>query len=70
MSTSLARHGRGPPGAYGSYSPINRHSSPRIGLELFGVFLRGLRVLPAIAQGVAMNLGALIACDMGGKRNA
>ena len=54
---------------YVSYPPITPFFA-RIGLELFGESLRGLRVLPAIAQGVAMILGALIARDMGGKRNA
>jgi 4-amino-4-deoxy-L-arabinose transferase-like glycosyltransferase len=37
---------------------------------LFGESLRGLRVLSAVAQGVAMILAALMARDMGGKRNA
>jgi len=32
--------------------------------------LRGLRVLPAIAQGIAMILAGLMACDMGGRRGA
>lgn len=54
---------------YVSYPPITPLFA-RIGLELFGESLRGLRVLPAIAQGIAMILGALIARDMGGKRNA
>jgi hypothetical protein len=42
----------------------------RIGLELFNESLRGLRVLPAIAQGIAMILAGLMARDMGGKRHA
>ena len=54
---------------YVSYPPITPLFA-RIGLELFGESLRGLRVLPAIAQGVAMFLAALMARDMGGKRNA
>jgi hypothetical protein len=54
---------------YVSYPPITPFFA-RIGLELFGESLHGLRVLPAIAQGIAMILGALIARDMGGKRNA
>ena len=54
---------------YVSYPPITPFFA-RIGLELFGESLRGLRVLPAIAQGIAMILAALIARDMGGKRNA
>jgi 4-amino-4-deoxy-L-arabinose transferase-like glycosyltransferase len=52
-----------------SYPPITPLFA-RIGLELFGESLRGLRVLPAIAQGIAMFLAALMARDMGGKRNA
>ena len=54
---------------YVSYPPITPFFA-RIGLELFGESLRGLRVLSAIAQGVAMILAALMARDMGGKRNA
>jgi 4-amino-4-deoxy-L-arabinose transferase-like glycosyltransferase len=54
---------------YISYPPITPFFA-RIGLELFGESLRGLRVLPAIAQGIAMILAGLMARDMGGKRNA
>ncbi|HSL42881.1 MAG TPA: glycosyltransferase family 39 protein [Anaerolineales bacterium] len=54
---------------YVSYPPITPFFA-RIGLELFGESLRGLRVLPAIAQGVAMILAGLMARDMSGKRNA
>jgi 4-amino-4-deoxy-L-arabinose transferase-like glycosyltransferase len=54
---------------YVSYPPITPLFA-RIGLEIFGESLRGLRVLPAIAQGIAMILGALMARDMGGNRNA
>lgn len=54
---------------YVSYPPITPLFA-RIGLELFGESLRGLRVLPAIAQGIAMILAGLMARDMGGKRNA
>jgi hypothetical protein len=54
---------------YVSYPPITPFFA-RIGLELFGESLRGLRVLSAVAQGAAMILAALIARDMGGKRNA
>ena len=54
---------------YISYPPITPFLA-RIGLELFGESLRGLRVLPAIAQGIAMILAGLMARDMGGKRNA
>ena len=54
---------------YVSYPPITPLFA-RIGLELFGGSLRGLRVLPAIAQGIVMILAALMARDMGGNRNA
>jgi len=54
---------------YVSYPPITPFFA-RIGLELFGESLRGLRVLPAIAQGIAMILAGLMARDMGGKRGA
>lgn len=54
---------------YVSYPPITPFFA-RIGLELFGESLRGLRVLPAIAQGLIMILAALMARAMGGRRNA
>ena len=54
---------------YVSYPPITPLFA-RIGLELFGESLRGLRVLPAVAQGIVMILAALIAHDMGGKHSA
>ena len=54
---------------YVSYPPITPFLA-RIGLELFGESLRGLRVLPAVAQGIAMILAGLMARDMGGKRHA
>jgi hypothetical protein len=54
---------------YVSYPPITPLFA-RIGLELFGGSLRGLRVLPAIAQGIVMILAGLMARDMGGKRSA
>ena len=54
---------------YVSYPPVTPFFA-RLGLELFGESLRGLRVLPAIAQGIAMVLAGLMARDMGGKRNA
>jgi hypothetical protein len=54
---------------YVSYPPMTPFFA-RIGLELFGESLRGLRVLPAVAQGVAMILAGLMARDMGGKRGA
>ena len=54
---------------YVSYPPLTPFFA-RIGLELFGESLRGLRVLPAVAQGIAMVLAGLMARDMGGKRGA
>jgi 4-amino-4-deoxy-L-arabinose transferase-like glycosyltransferase len=54
---------------YVSYPPVTPLFA-RIGLELFGESLRGLRVLPAVAQGIVMVLAGLMARDMGGKRNA
>jgi hypothetical protein len=54
---------------YVAYPPITPFFA-RIGLVLFGESLRGLRVLPAIAQGIVMVLAGLMARDMGGKRNA
>ncbi len=54
---------------YVSYPPVTPFFA-RVGLELFGESLRGLRVLPAIAQGIAMILAGWIARDMGGKRTA
>jgi len=54
---------------YVSYPPITPFFA-RFGLELFGESLRGLRVLPAIAQAIVMVLAGLMARDMGGKRNA
>src|SRR5512146_2824047 len=54
---------------YVSYPPITPFFA-RLGLEIFGESLRGLRVIPAIAQGIVMVLAGLMARDMGGKRNA
>ncbi len=54
---------------YVAYPPITPLFA-RIGLELFGESLRGLRVLPALTQGIVMVLAGLMARDMGGKRNA
>lgn len=54
---------------YVSYPPLTPFFA-RIGLELFGESLRGLRVIPAIVQGIVMLLAALMARDMGGKRSA
>ena len=44
---------------YVSYPPITPFFA-RVGLGIFGESLRGLRVLPAIAQGIAMVLAGLI----------
>ena len=54
---------------YVSYPPITPFFA-RLGLEIFGESLRGLRVIPAIAQGIVMVLAGLMARDMGGKRSA
>jgi len=54
---------------YVSYPPVTPFFA-RIGLELFGESLRGLCVLPAIAQSIVMILAGLMARDMGGKRGA
>lgn len=54
---------------YISYPPITPFFA-RLGLEIFGESLRGLRVLPAITQGIVMLLAGLMARDMGGQRNA
>lgn len=54
---------------YVSYPPLTPFFA-RVGLELFGESLRGLRILPAVAQGMVMILAGLMARDMGGKRNA
>ena len=54
---------------YVSYPPITPFFA-RIGLEIFGESLRGLRVIPAIAQGIVMILAGLMARDLGGKRMA
>lgn len=54
---------------YVSYPPVTPFFA-RLGLELFGESLRGVRVFPAIVQGVVMILCALMARDMGGNRSA
>lgn len=54
---------------YVSYPPVTPFFA-RLGLEIFGESLRGLRVLPSIAQGIVMVLASLMARDMGGKRGA
>lgn len=52
--------------AYPPFTPL----IARIGLELFGTSLQGLRIFSAIAQGVVMLLAGWMARDMGGRRNA
>jgi 4-amino-4-deoxy-L-arabinose transferase-like glycosyltransferase len=54
---------------YVAYPPITPFIA-RIGLELFGASLPGLRLFSAIAQGIVMLLAGLMARDMGGKRFA
>ncbi len=54
---------------YISYPPITPFVA-RLGLEVFGESLRGLRVFPALAQGIVMLLAGLVARELGGKRSA
>jgi hypothetical protein len=54
---------------YVAYPPFTPFLA-RIGLELFGESLRGLRILPALAQGIVIFLTGWMARDMGGKRMA
>jgi len=54
---------------YVAYPPFTPFIA-RLELLVFGESLRGLRIFPAIAQGVVMFLAGMIARDMGGKRNA
>ncbi len=54
---------------YVAYPPFTPFIA-RIGLELFGTSLQGLRIFSAIAQGVVMLLAGWMARDMGGRRNA
>ena len=54
---------------YVAYPPLTPFVA-RVGLELFGDSLRGLRLFSAIAQGVVIFLTGLMARDMGGRRNA
>jgi 4-amino-4-deoxy-L-arabinose transferase-like glycosyltransferase len=54
---------------YVAYPPLTPFLA-RLGLELFGDSLRGLRLFSAIAQGVVVFLTGLMARDMGGRRNA
>jgi 4-amino-4-deoxy-L-arabinose transferase-like glycosyltransferase len=52
--------------AYPPFTPF----IARVGLELFGSSLRGLRLFSALAQGLVMLLAGLMARDMGGRRSA
>ena len=52
---------------YVAYPPITPFIA-RLGLDLFGFSLFGIRLLPALAQGIAAILVALMAKDMGGDR--
>ncbi len=54
---------------YIAYPPFTPFIA-RIGLELFGNSLRGLRIFSALAQGVVMLLAGWMARDMGGRRGA
>ena len=52
--------------AYPPFTPL----IARLGLELFGNSLQGLRLFSALGQGLVMVLAGLMARDMGGKRGA
>lgn len=52
---------------YVAYPPVTPFLT-RIGLELFGPSLVGLRLFPALAQGVVMVLAGLMARDLGSGR--
>lgn len=54
---------------YIAYPPLTPFIA-RLGLELFGNSLQGLRLFPALGQGVAVVLVGLMARDMGGGRAA
>jgi hypothetical protein len=54
---------------YVAYPPVTPFIA-RIGLELFGNSLQGLRLFSALGQGLVMLLAGLMARDMGGKRGA
>lgn len=54
---------------YVAYPPFTPFLA-RIEFALFGASLRGLRIFPALAQGLVMVLAGWMARDMGGKRNA
>ncbi len=53
---------------YVAYPPLLPFMA-RLGLELFGTSLRGLRFFSAAAQGIVVLLVGLMARDMGGKRS-
>src|SRR5512143_4246568 len=52
---------------YVAYPPLTPFIA-RLGLELFGNSLQGLRLFSALGQGLVMVLAGLMARDMGGKR--
>jgi hypothetical protein len=54
---------------YVAYPPLTP-SIARIGLELFGDSLRGLRLFSALGQGIVFVLAGWMARDMGGRRAA
>src|SRR5512137_2901000 len=54
---------------YVAYPPLTPFIA-RLGLELFGNSLQGLRLFSALGQGLVMVLAGLMARDMGGKRGA
>jgi 4-amino-4-deoxy-L-arabinose transferase-like glycosyltransferase len=54
---------------YVAYPPLTPFIA-RIGLELFGNSLQGLRLFSAIAQGFVMFLAGMMARDMGARRSA
>ncbi len=54
---------------YVAYPPLTPLVA-RIGLELFGNSLQGLRLFSALGQGLVIILAGLMARDMGGKRGA
>jgi 4-amino-4-deoxy-L-arabinose transferase-like glycosyltransferase len=54
---------------YVAYPPLTPLLA-RIGLELFGPSLVGLRLLPALGQGLVVVLTGLMARDFGGSRSA
>lgn len=54
---------------YINYPPLTPFVA-RLGLEVFGNSLRGLRLFSALAQGTVLLLAGLMARDMGGQRSA